>query len=248
MLNFYKRTLLLLITAALLTTVVVYAGRVVSRIDVDLFPHNDNAIPFLVDKEPKVPKENAFLNIDKAATDIEFTFSLTSEVNYPYAAYILNFYDAPQNNGFIDLTKYQGVKFRVQCSTKNVLVFSVFTFDQDITVPEDTSTHRIASAFYTCDKHWNAITFNFDDLETPDWWLEKFDLHLTDRSYKLRRVSSFRFTNSVQTQKDKPCMLKFQTFNCWAVLRFMFIYLILFRRLFGGCFFTGWLNNISLLW
>lgn len=216
MLQFYQRAVILFITVALITTCCLYLGAYASQIKLVFFPGDSKTVPWLAAQVPGKPTDGTYIQVEEGTQNIAYRFSVSPGENYPYAAYVLNFLDASPTREFVDLSRFRGVSFRVQCESKVLLEFSLHSYDAAVTVVENALTHRVASSFFTCEQYETEVQIYFDALETAYWWLQLFELELTDRDYDHSKVAAFRFGNSVETPEDTPIHVKISSIELFG--------------------------------
>lgn len=203
MLSFYRVAIVVFLALILVTGLTLYLGVAHSRLTVPLLPKEQSALAWVADVVPLVPTDNnTRLRVNSEHEVIDFDTYLSSEDQYPYAAYGLSFADFTEPEATQNLLKYQTASFRVRCEPQNVLLFVLFTLDESITNLIDPGTRRISWHFFSCDEDWKRISVNLRELHTPDWWLEQFALDLTSRDYRLDRVFGFAIVNSMQSPQD----------------------------------------------
>lgn len=122
---------------------------------------------------------------------------LTSEKNYPFAN--INFIFGGEAKTLVDWSRYSTLNLRVRCEPANVLLFSVGTFDERVTHEDDPGSYRPSVSAFTCTKNWTTVAVDLTRLNTPDWWLERYKLQVSDKQYALNSVSSFSILHSAQT-------------------------------------------------
>lgn len=197
MLTFYRNASLLLLCLVLLTGALIYGGIVHSQLDTSLFPARDKSFVWNSSTEPRKPNGDTKLTLKDEVGTIEYEFMLDGVQPFPYIHYALNFTDPIQPFKLIDLTKYRSISFKIICDPKNVLAFTVFSYDDKKTDMNDPVTRRVSSKAFTCDSDWTTVNIPFDEIYTPDWWLGKFQLSLGDTGYNLSKVMGIAWTNSL---------------------------------------------------
>ncbi len=208
MLKFYRNASLLLLALSLLTALIVYAGIVKSRLDVSLFPGRDPSFLWASSTEPSAPVGATQLNLKEEVGTVEYNFTLDSETPFPYTHYSLNFKDPIQPYKLVDLTKYSSISFKIICDPKNVLVFTLFSFDNKVTDLNDFYTRRVSSKAFICTDLWNTVTISLDEIFTPDWWLGKYRYELGDKGYQQDKVMGFAWTSSLNSPRNTRANVK----------------------------------------
>ena len=199
MLNFYRNASLLLFASILLTVFLVYAGIIKSRLDTSLFPGRDAGLLWTSSTEPSAPDGTTSLTLKEEVGVVEYDFILDPHKPFPYIHYSLNFIDPIQPYRLVDLSRYNNISFRIICDPKNVLIFTLFSFDNKVTDLNNPVTRRVSSKAFICDNHWNTVTIAFDEIFTPDWWLGKFHYELGDTGYQLNKTMGIAWTNSLNS-------------------------------------------------
>lgn len=243
MLKFYRDAALGILALAVLTLLIMYAGFMMSRLDVSLFPGQDSEFPWITSLEPVTPIAGKTRVILKNETSIiEYDFSLVQEKDkpYPYAHYSMFFVDQAQSFAHLDLSDYEGISFKIQCDPKNVLLFALLSFDDKVTTFSNPSTRRLSTKTLSCDNQWATIIMKFDKLNTPHWWLNKYGIELSDTGYQLNKTLGFVWTNSSQSPLDISLNVKLTDVKLVGTDR-QFIYGASGLSLIIWIFFAVWL-------
>ncbi len=199
MIKFYRNLALGSLVLMIVTTFIFYIGYKKSQLAVSLFPERDQSLVWKTAVEPEQPKGKTQLLPSDEVGNIEYDFVLDPEQRFPYTHYSLYFVDAIQSSLQIDLTSYQTLSFKIICDPKNVLLFTLFSFDDKVTDLKDLVTRRVSSTAFTCTQTWNKVTIALDDLETPTWWLSKYGFDYSEKGYRLDKTMGFAWVNSLQS-------------------------------------------------
>ena len=208
MLTFYRNAAIALLALVLLTTLFIYAGFIKSRLNASLFPARDARFLWISAIEPKKPDGKTQLNVKSEVGTVEYDFFLDPEKPFPYTHYSIYFVDPIQSFAQVDLTRYSNITFKIQCDPKNVLLFVLFSFDDTVTDLSDMATRRVSSTAFSCDKHWSEISIDFDDLDTPHWWLGRYGFEFSDTSYQLNKTMGLAWVNSLQSPLNTKSHVK----------------------------------------
>lgn len=208
MLRFYRNAFIALLGMILLTIFIVYAGIARSHIDASLFPAKDKDFLWASAVEPKEPKGKTQLTLKNEVGTVEYDFFLDPEKTFPYTHYSLYFVDEIQSFVQLDLSRYSGISFKVLCEPKNVLLFVLFSFDDKVTNLNDMATRRVSSTAFSCDNHWAKTNINFDELDTPHWWLGRYGYDFSETGYQLDQTMGFAWVNSLQSPLNTPSHVK----------------------------------------
>lgn len=207
MLKFYRNATLALLGLVLLTVAIVYVGVIRSRLNVSLFPADDTFL-WASAIEPKTPQGKTQLILKNEVGTVEYNFFLDPEKPFPYSHYSIYFVDQIQSFMQVDLSRYSGVSFKIQCDPKNVLLFVLFSFDDKVTNLNDMASRRVSSTAFSCDNHWASVRINFDDLDTPHWWLGRHGYDFSETGYQLNKTMGFAWVNSLQSPLNTPSHVK----------------------------------------
>ena len=199
MIKFYRNLAFGLFVLMILTALMFYIAQQKSQLTLSLFPERDQELLWHSAIEPEQPKGKTRVQVRNEVGNLEYDFVLDSEQRFPYSHYSIYFVDAIQSALQVDLTAYQTVSFNISCDPKNVLLFTLFSFDDKVTDLNDLVTRRVSSTAFTCTQAWNKVTIELDDLETPQWWLGKYGFDYSEKTYQLGKTMGFAWTNSLQS-------------------------------------------------
>ncbi|WP_347331674.1 helix-turn-helix domain-containing protein [Marinimicrobium locisalis] len=208
MLTFYRKALVTLLMLLVLTAVVMYGGFLQSRLSLSLFPARDEALPWAPAIEPSSPVGDTQLTVKSEVGTIDYEFTLDSEQLFPYTHYSFYFIQPELAYRVVDLTDYSHVSFRILCDPRNVLLFVLFSFDEEVTDPFKPPTRRVSSKAFSCSAHWKEMTIDFADLATPHWWLDEHGYELSNQDYRLDKVMGLAFVNSLQSPMDQTSRVR----------------------------------------
>lgn len=208
MLKFFRNAVIALLMLVILTGLTIYAGVIKSRVNTSMFPARDTEFLWVPAIEPKEPVGPTRLMVKNEVGTIEYDFFLDPAEPFAYTHYSMYFVDAIQSFAQVDLTRYSNIAFKIQCDPKNVLMLVLFSFDEKVTDLNNMSTRRISSSAFSCDKHWSEISIDFDDLDTPDWWLGRYGFEFSDTSYQLSKTMGIAWVNSLQSPVNTPSHVK----------------------------------------
>ena len=205
MIEFYKKSILLLVPILLITLVSAYVGYNYSVKSSPLLPGMSSAYPWVLGTETdRVQGGDSQMHVNDSSYMLDYDFVLRRKFEYPYTTLYLYFAEFKKSNRYLDLSDYNTLSFNVKCSPHNVLSFIIHSYDPKISDSENPPLNRVASTFFSCDDEWKPIEIDLSQMEVPDWWLVKYNFELTDKGYDLGKVASFVFTNSGQSPFDTP--------------------------------------------
>lgn len=135
--------------------------------------------------------------------EIHVRYTLSSNIQFPYASLGILLNSVKHSDAYTDLSALSTLSFSIECNTKNILVFSLYTFDHEVTKLQDFNTLRPAMTSFVCHKEKTQINIALDKLEVPEWWLKRNNRELTDNAYTLDKVYSFAIVNSSQSPLEQ---------------------------------------------
>lgn len=208
MLGFYRNATIAAIVLVLLTSFILYIGVRESKLSAVLFPARDPAFLWVSTVEPKAPVGKTQLKLENEVGTVEYSFFLDPETPFPYSHYSIYFVDPIHSFVQVDLTHYAGISFKIQCDPKNVLMFVLFSFDDKVTKLNKMESRRVSSTAFSCDTNWTEVKINFDDLDTPHWWLGRYGFEFSETGYQLNKTMGFAWVNSLQSPLNTQSHVK----------------------------------------
>lgn len=205
MLRFYKNAVAVFLALAALTSLVAYVCLERASLSDALLPAHKSVIPWNseTDSDVRVGGSSS-VSVNDSTHNLDFNVTIKADVEYPYASLMLVFGDPENTEQVADLTKYSTLSFDVKCTPRNVLSFTVFSIDEQVTKPSRIETYRIAGTYFSCKENWTNVEIDLRHLEVPDWWLKTFNFEFSDRDYRRDRVKRFAFGSSLQSPANTP--------------------------------------------
>lgn len=203
MLEFYRKFALALLLILLCSSGVIYQSFYQSKYQTMLLPRDTSSLIWRgIVSSDMDDGGNSTYSLTESTYNIDFTYQLAEGVEYPYVSFALRFVQQEKDIlQHVDLTRYNTVRFRIRCNPTNILTFTVYTFDEGVTVLDDLRSYRIPSTYFACDRSWKDIEVDLNKLETPEWWLKQHAT-LASRNYSLAKTASLTIGNSVQSPLD----------------------------------------------
>ena len=198
--EFYKKTLygfLILLAASVLVGYVCVSR---SYLSAPLLPTGDSALPWTLKPDSDLPQSRA--SIDQGRQRLGFTFKLSPDTAYPFAAVGLFFTNGNGTPAHVDLSRYTSVTVAAKCSPANTLMLTASTLEPKISQRGDWLTYRAPSAFFSCGPNGSAVELDLTRLETPQWWYDMFKLDLSHRAYRLDQVPKLSIGSTFQSPKN----------------------------------------------
>ena len=234
MLEFYKKALLGLIGLLVISFVIAYLCAQQTFLHLALLPAGESTL--IWEAEPSSDAIQGGLSNVQVQDDefsLSFDFTISDKVRYPFATVAIVFKDQAGEYTNVNLSRYDAISFSAKCSPDNILSFLVFTFDENITKPDDLLTFKTPSTFFSCDGNWTRIELDLTRLETPQWWFDMFNLELSRQEYQLDKVPRIAFSSSFQSPKEVFAEVRLDELTLngrdW---RYMYV--------LGGCLFMLW--------
>lgn len=132
--------------------------------------------------------------LNNTEKQLDYTYHLSDGYQYPYTSMTMGFGDE-----LVDWSHYSTLELTVACSPANILMFTVHTFDAEVTDPSNYLSYRRARTTFSCSPIPQRVTIDLKKLTAPKWWLMSFDLPLTQRDYDLSKVFEVAVENSSQS-------------------------------------------------
>ncbi len=209
MLDFYKKALLGLLLLLAANALVAYLCLDRTFLQLALIPGDKSNLPWhsgSATDDYQGGKSTATVYDDNYSLD--FGLNLSTAVTYPFASVAMIFEDEQKKPRLQDLSSYTRVSFRIKCTPANVLNFSVFTVDEQITRLDDLSSYRTPTTFFSCDEHWKLIELDLTRLEIPQWWIDRHKLKLSMKDYTLNKVLQLQFGSTYQGPSDVDAQIQ----------------------------------------
>ena len=213
MLTFYRNFAIALLVLVATTFIIIYLGIIKSQLNTSLFPGRDSQFAWAPAIEPPTPQGNTALTVKNDLGTVEYAFFLDPKSAYAYTHFSMYFIQAAQAYRTVDLTRYRGISFKVQCDPKNVLLLALFSFDDKVTDINNMSSRRVSSTAFSCDNHWATVDINFSELDTPHWWLGRYGFDFSDQGYDLSKTMGIAWINSLQSPLNTPSNVKLTDVN-----------------------------------
>lgn len=203
MLEFYKKALVGLL--ALIAINALIASLCLDRtfLQLALIPGDNSDLPWHTGQATDAYQGGqSSVQVQEDQYGLDFDIRLSTLAEYPFAAVAMIFEDDQREPLLQDLSSYSKVSFRIKCSPANVLNFSVFAVDEQITKLDDLSTYRTPSTFFSCDEQWSMVELDLTRLEIPQWWIDRHQLKLSMKDYRLDKVLQLQFGSTYQGPND----------------------------------------------
>lgn len=244
MLEFYKKALLGLLALLLTSALVSYWCVERTFLHLALLPAEASGLPWVTELGDDVSRGGAStIKINDEHYSLDFEMTVADQADYPFASLALVFADEAGQRAFVDLSSYTSLSFSVKCSPSNVLTFTAFTIEQNITNPDDFLTYRSPATFFSCNEDWSHVDLDLTRLETPQWWLDMFHLELSMKEYRLDRVPKILFGSTHQGPMGVNARVQLNqlTFHGrdWRYLYLLGVVLFFMWSGYGVWFFRG---------
>ena len=209
MIRFYKKVFPIFLGLSVFTAVLglVCLNRVfVSDV---LLPVHDSAIPWKLEIITDAEKGGtSSISINDSGVSLDYDYVLTKDVQYPSVSTLVAFAELQDAKHLVDLTRYSAVTFRVKCTPQNVLAFYLHNFDPRVTDPGNFSSYRIAEELFSCNNEWSEVKIDLKHLGVAEWWLERFNIEISDQNYRLDKVAAFSFCATALGPVNTPANVK----------------------------------------
>jgi len=207
--SYINNLLLLLIAVAVIA---IYLLIEHSQLNYPLLPVKESAYPWSAVKSTDAHKGGtSTVSIIDDTNTIDFNYNLTSGFQYSYASIGIVFADITYPNTFVDWSQFTTLALKVRCTPRNVLNFALYTFDEQVSKPNDFSTFRTSIRVFPCDETWSNVDIDLQHLDTPEWWLLLNGMDVSNKDYALNKIYSFTIVNSSQSPVDTLSNVKIES-------------------------------------
>lgn len=204
MTNFYRTLALRLLALLCLSLVIMSVAVWLSSQETSFLPSSKSDIDWYHRTEPpNLEHDNKVVVLDngQSSEQVVFQFILAPDQELPYTSFIFYLADPKTVADLVDLSRYSAIRFHVRCEPQNALVFALYTYVEGVTDLERPETYRVSLDFLRCSSEGEDVTFTLRDLDSVDWWLERYGVDYTDRASDLKKVHGFAFNNSLRSPR-----------------------------------------------
>ncbi|HTF97506.1 MAG TPA: helix-turn-helix transcriptional regulator [Cellvibrio sp.] len=204
----------IILSTLIITTVAAgYALARFSHIEDPLLPREKSAYPWRISSGTDREDGGAStVALNDSAYHINLDFNLANAIPYPYVTLGMTF-DDTDNKHLEDWSSYSSMMLRIKCQPANVLNLALLTYDEKVTqYSPDVRTFRPSLVFVSCGEEWRTIQIDLDRLDTPEWWLRRYNRSLADRGYALDKVRGIALSTSTQSATNTPSNVMIQEF------------------------------------
>lgn len=238
MLEFYKKALLTLFGLLLISALAAYWCLERTFLHLALLPASDSDLRWQAVPRTDVYQGGASrVEVSDDSYSLDFELFVSKAAEYPHAALALEFRDAEGNPAQVDLSLYNSLTFQVKCSPTNVLAFTAFTFDEQISQLGDFLTYRSPNTYFSCNQQWRQVELDLTRLEMPQWWLDQFQLDLSMNDYQLSKVPKIQFGSTFQSPPEVASRVQLNELQLngrdWRYLYLLGIFLLVIWAAFG---------------
>lgn len=180
------------------------AGYSLSRQKTDLLPAESSHLPWFHRTQPPKLRDGNQVKVITSGKDADFVhyeFVIARGQDNPYTAFNFYFTEPKVVADLVDLSQYTSIDFTIECDPKNILVFALYSFVEGVTQLEAPETFRVSLDFLTCEKRPSKVSFALKELDSIDWWIERYGLAYTNRDASLDKVHGFSLNNSLQSPR-----------------------------------------------
>lgn len=209
MLKFYKKALLGLLVLLLVSALVSYLCLDRALLNLVLLGAEESGLPWVIELETDdYQGGRSTIKMNDERYGLDFELNVSNRAEYPFASVAMAFIDSADQTTLVDLSSFTSLSFNAKCAPANVLTFSVFTVEENITDPDNFLTYRSPSSFFSCDENWSNVRLDLTRLETPQWWLDMFNLKLSKKEYTLNKVPKILFGSTHQGPMNRDARVQ----------------------------------------
>jgi AraC-like DNA-binding protein len=201
--NFYNKALLGLLGLMAASVLIGYICVRSTYTRLALLPAVQSGLPWRAEtiSDQTVGGRSSIRLLDGAAT-LNFEFTSTKAVDYPFAKTELAFVDRAGQPALVDLSRYSTLSFDVTCAPANTLAAGLLLFEDKVSVPGKYHTYRLPYAYFFCNEHGGHVEIDLAHLRTDQWWFDTYKLNLSQQAHKLDKVAKVSFGNTFQSPYD----------------------------------------------
>jgi AraC-like DNA-binding protein len=236
MLDFYKKALLIFTGLLLVSGLLAYICFDRTFLHLSLVPVPEKDYVWIaVPETDDYQGGTSTVVLHDQQYSLDFELKTTDVAEYPFAALGLVFSDDNGEAALVDLSRYTSLSFNAKCSMANVLTFAASTVEKGITQTDDFLTYRSPTTFFSCDENWMPVELDLTRMETPQWWLDRFQLKLSMKDYRLDQVAKLVFGSTHQSPLNESVRIQIHQLQLlgrdW---RFMYLLAGLMVVMWGG--------------
>lgn len=201
MLEFYRKTVVTSLFLMTLTASLAYY-LCIERVFISkaLFPAGKSAIPWKLMTTTDVQVGGSSSTFVKDSTfSLDYDIHLTDALPAPFVIQAIAFSDPGDFKSLVDLTGFSTLTFKAKCVPRNVLTFYLHAFDEKATRPGDPSSYRTASTSFSCNETQSNVEIDLRHLDVDKWWLDTFNIPVSERNYRLDKVGAISFSMSQES-------------------------------------------------
>lgn len=205
--EFYNKALVSFLCVLLASILISYVCVDKAFLRASLLPNTEQQLEWYSEPHTDVyERGSSSLTLSDDIFSLSFNFKVTQQAQYPFAAINMVFGKPEEATKFIDLSAFDKIAFNAKCSRANTLTFTMITFDEKVSKPDNFLSYRSPATFFACDPEWQAVELDLTRLETPQWWFDMFKVEL---SRKADKVAKINFGSSSRSPKDVDTHVQF---------------------------------------
>lgn len=129
---------------------------------------------------------------------LDYFFQYSDRVEHPYSSFSFAFESLGKLDNLVDLTRFDYLLLEIVCQPTNVIYVVFFVYDASISKPNDILSYRMPSAFVECGNQPSTVKVDLQHLRTPDWWIFRNGLEISNRGYTLSNVQNITLAATSQ--------------------------------------------------
>lgn len=210
-------TIRIKIILSILLIITIAAGCAIvrfSHVEDTLLPRQQSVYPWRVSPGTDMEDGGASsIDLKESTYNINIDFKLAPAIQYPYVILGLFFEDDANPKNLEDWSRYSSMILHIKCRPANVLNLAILTYDDEVTqFSTDVRTFRPSLVFISCGEEWQSVQIDLTRLDTPEWWLRRYNLSLANKNYSLNKVRGIALSTSTQSLINTPSNIMIQEF------------------------------------
>jgi AraC-like DNA-binding protein len=196
--DFYRKALTRLLLVLVASCFVAYFCVTKSYLNESLLPSKDGVLAWQAESRVDSPVAGrSTIQLRPQDSSFGFEFKLTDKQDRAAASMTFKDKDGPLR--LVDLSRYSTISFVARCTPANTMSINFSNFMKSVSKKEDFESYLTAYEYFSCGDAPSKVELDLNRLSTGEWWFDKYNVDLSQRSYKLDGVSKIEFTTTFRS-------------------------------------------------
>lgn len=183
------------------------------------------------------------------AGHVVMEYSLSPAANYPYAGTVVAFTDKRGAGRMLDWSGFGKMSFVARCFPASTLVFTIATFDKEISTPGNIVSYRLPAVYFDCSEAGTPVEVDLAHMTIPQWWFDMFKVSPSDQRYALDQVAQIEFGTSNRSRAGLASRVEISDIALhdrrYGYLYFLGVFLLALWCGYGFWFFRDYARTLS---